>query len=91
MTQAAPSIQLSALRVDMAPDGTLHGKARLDDASWQPVGETPAIQGAAGNLLFDRDAIALEFAKPDPEKPSASSCCGRPRLAILCRWRSMAT
>jgi uncharacterized protein (TIGR02099 family) len=68
ITQAAPQIRLGALRVDLAPDGSLRGQARLDDASWLPVGDTPAIQGASGSLLFDHDAIALTFDKPDPEK-----------------------
>ncbi|HEY2344396.1 MAG TPA: YhdP family protein [Xanthomonadaceae bacterium] len=68
LTQAAPQVRLSGLRMDLAPDGSLHGEAKMDEASWKPVGNTPAIQGASGHLLFDRDAITLSFDKPDPGK-----------------------
>lgn len=66
ITRAAPQVKLGDLRVALARDGTLRGHARLVDASWLPVGETPAIQGASGQLLFDHDAIALTLDKPDP-------------------------
>ncbi|MEO7478598.1 MAG: hypothetical protein ABIT64_05115, partial [Lysobacteraceae bacterium] len=63
LIQAAPKLRLSAVRVDRTHAGGVSGKATLDDASWQPVGTIPAVQGIAGNLLFDNNAIALEFRK----------------------------
>ncbi len=66
LLQASPRIRISALRAGLAADGSLRGSAHLDDAGWEPVGARPAIQGAAGTLLFDRDAISLAFDKPDP-------------------------
>ncbi|MBS0193251.1 MAG: TIGR02099 family protein [Proteobacteria bacterium] len=68
LLHASPRIRLSAVRASLAPDGTLHGSFHLDDASWEPVGNTPALHGVAGSVLFDRDAIAFTFDKPDPTK-----------------------
>ncbi|HEV2607054.1 MAG TPA: DUF3971 domain-containing protein, partial [Xanthomonadaceae bacterium] len=59
---AVPRIRLSALRVSARTDGMLRGQATLDDASWQPVGNIPAVQGVGGTLRFDNNAIALELA-----------------------------
>ena len=63
LQQAAPKLRLSAVRVERTRAGIVQGSATLDDASWQPVGTIPAVQGIAGNLLFDNNAIALEFRK----------------------------
>jgi uncharacterized protein (TIGR02099 family) len=70
LSQAAPRLHLSALRVDGQLGGPLRGSAVLDDASWKPVGEIPALQGLSGKLRFDRDAIALELT---PQKPAPHS------------------
>jgi len=61
LTNAAPKVTLSELRIDAAPDGTVRGQATLDDVSWSPVSTIPALQGAGGTLRFDNDAIALEL------------------------------
>lgn len=66
LLQASPRIRLSAVRASLAPDGTLRGSLHLDDAGWEPVGNTPALHGVAGSAVFDRDAIAFTFDKPDP-------------------------
>ena len=64
LSQAVPRLRLSAVRIDGRPGGALRGSATLDDASWQPVGGIPALQGLRGTLRFDRDAIALELVPP---------------------------
>ena len=56
---AAPAVRLADLRIDGMRDGALRGSATLEHASWSPVGRTPALDGLAGTLLFDRDALAL--------------------------------
>jgi uncharacterized protein (TIGR02099 family) len=61
LTQAAPKVKLSALRVDATQNGTTSGQAILDDVSWSPVGTIPALQGVGGTLRFDNDAVALEL------------------------------
>ena len=68
LSQAAPRLKLSALRVDGTPGGRLRGQATLDDAGWQPVGQIPALQGVSGTLRFDRDALALELSSEAPAK-----------------------
>jgi uncharacterized protein (TIGR02099 family) len=59
---AAPNVRLANLRIDGVRDGPLHGSASIEQASWSPVGQTPALQGLAGTLLFDRNALALRIA-----------------------------
>ena len=90
LTDAAPRIRLSALRVSAMPGGMLRGQATLDDASWQPVGKVPAMQGVGGSLRFDRDAIALQLTER-PLKLSWPSAFGDPMpLALdggLTAWR----
>lgn len=66
LLQASPRVVLSQVQVATDADGRLHGSAHVDDAGWQPVGERPAIQGLAGSVLFDADAITFNFDKPDP-------------------------
>lgn len=68
LLQAAPHVRVSDVRVQVAGTGAVHGRAHLDDLSWQPVERTPAIKGLAGSLVFDGDAIALTLDKPDPAK-----------------------
>ncbi len=62
LSQATPKLRLSALRVDATRGGIFRGSATLDDASWLPLGRTPALQGVGGTLRFDNDAIAVELA-----------------------------
>lgn len=64
---AAPKVRIADLRIDGARDGALRGSATLEQASWSPVDRTPALEGLAGTLLFDRDALALTL-KPRPLK-----------------------
>ena len=56
---AAPDLRLADLRIDGVREGALRGSATLEHASWSPVGRTPALDGLAGTLVFDRDALAL--------------------------------
>jgi len=56
---ATPQLRIANLRVDGLRDGPLRGAATLERASWLPVAQTPALDGLAGTLLFDRDALAL--------------------------------
>ena len=77
LTHAAPKLRMSALRVESTSDGSMHGRATLDDASWQPVGNVPALAGVGGTLRFDRDAIALELAR-NPLKLSWPPAFGDP-------------
>ncbi len=68
LAQAGPHIRVSRLRVNLGADGVLQGRAHLDDIRWQPVGTRPAIQGLAGDVLFDRQAISLTLDRPDPQR-----------------------
>ena len=56
---AAPDVRIADLRIDGMRDGALRGSATLEHASWSPIGRTPALDGLAGTLVFDRDALAL--------------------------------
>ncbi len=62
LSQAAPKVRFSVVRMDIARDGRVRGQATLDDAGWLPVGRTPALQGIGGSLRFDNEALAIEFA-----------------------------
>ncbi len=66
LTQAAPTLRLSALRVNIMRDATMRGSATLDEASWKPVGNIPALRGVRGVLRFDNAAIALELSSQQP-------------------------
>ncbi len=66
LSHATPKLHVSALRIDVWHDGKVHGSATLDDASWQPVGDIPALHGVNGILRFDNNAIALELGSHEP-------------------------
>ncbi|MEO5596858.1 MAG: YhdP family protein, partial [Lysobacteraceae bacterium] len=61
LLKAAPHAQVVAMQVDGAPDGALRGSATLNSLGFEPVSGSPALDGLAGTLRFDRDGLLFDL------------------------------
>ncbi len=58
---ARPAATLREVQLAGAQDGRLHVRGRIERAGFSPSGHAPGVQGVAGELEGDADAIAFRF------------------------------